>query len=222
MSDITERLTSYLELPAASDALRDYLEPGRFTGAYFELLVDPDPFTITANDLIAVSMLSVTIPAPTAAWLLGKGRPLVSALLRQIPANANLADSTIDIGEGSAAWELWDLLATGYDIRTTKTSKLLAAKRPALIPISDSVTRAALDRRGTWENWRAFVQSDQWSDLRPHLRKAAVEAGGAHLSDLRVLDIVIWMSAQRGDLDSPPCRTLMPSSHKLVPVDRPR
>jgi hypothetical protein len=221
MIDLGNYIGVYLDGPSATEALHAYLEPGRFTGAYFERLADPDPFTITANDLIAVSMLSVTIPAATAAWLLGEGRPLVSSLLREIPVDAHIADSSIDISEGSAAWELWDLIKTGNDIGTTKTSKLLAAKRPSLIPVNDSVTRALMNSLGTWDNWRAFLQSEFWTDLRPQLRRAGIDAGGAHLSDLRIIDIILWMTCQT-ESTALAARELMPNAHRVEPRERRR
>lgn len=221
MTDIAETFTRHLNTPTAVEALNDYLEPGRFTGSQFEALADPDPFTITANDLIAVSMLSVTIPAATAAWLLGEGRPLISSLLREIPADAHISDPNIDITEDGAANQLWALLRTGYDMGATKTSKLLAAKRPSLVPVTDSVTRKALDKKGTWANWRTFLQSSAWADLRPQLRTAAIEAGGAHLSDLRIIDIIIWMTSQTESTASA-ARVLMPDACKAKLRERRR
>lgn len=104
--DFTRTIVSLLSAAGAPSALRAYLEPGRFTGSLFEVFADSDPYTITASDLVAVSMLSVTIPAPTAAWLLGEGRPLVSSLLRQIPVDAHLGDPGILVGKGSAVLDL--------------------------------------------------------------------------------------------------------------------
>ncbi len=45
-----------------------------FSGRFFERLADPDPYRITASDIVAVSMLAVEVPAETAAWLLGEGQ----------------------------------------------------------------------------------------------------------------------------------------------------
>lgn len=185
----------------ASNSIVDYLKPGMFTGAFFEGIADPDPFRITANDIVAVSMLSVDIPAPTAAWILGEGQRHISALLRSMPTDAHLADPDVDISRNGPAWELWDLLSSGRDMGPTKTSKLMAAKRPSLIPISDSVVRAALEGQGTWSNWRAYLQSGEWKEARPGVRAAAIEAGGADLSDLRVLDIIIWMKSRPLEAD---------------------
>ena len=64
------------EAETASKNIRAYFDPKLpFTGSQFELLADTDhPNEITANDIVAVSTLSVTIPPKVAVWLLGENR----------------------------------------------------------------------------------------------------------------------------------------------------
>jgi hypothetical protein len=64
--------------------LKRYMEG--FTGSHFEALADTEePNRITERDILAVSMLSVDVPAATTIWLLGEGAARVSALLTKVP-----------------------------------------------------------------------------------------------------------------------------------------
>jgi hypothetical protein len=81
----------------------------------------------------------------------------------------------------------------------TTVSKLMAAKRPHLVPIYDSVVSNALDLSlsDSWSMWQHFMRQD-WSALCAKIRETADEVGGDHLSDLRVIDIVVWMTETSG------------------------
>jgi hypothetical protein len=60
----------------ASRDLHRYLHSDEetFTGRWFEVLADnARPNDITERDLLAVEMLSVTIPPRVSAWILGEG-----------------------------------------------------------------------------------------------------------------------------------------------------
>jgi hypothetical protein len=73
--------------------------------------------------------------------------------------------------------------------------KLLARKRPHLIPVYDSHVKVALGRERIHNTW--------WSDLRcqlttdagliPELESVRARAGVGHLSLLRTFDIMCWM-----------------------------
>lgn len=94
-----------------------------------------------------------------------------------------------------AAWRLWPLLLREqHGIGYVTTSKLLARKRPRLIPVYDRVVR---ERTGGSD---AF-----WSDLAEELRRDGrslhdrlvrlrSESGvGDDISVLRVFDVIAWM-----------------------------
>jgi hypothetical protein len=137
-------------------------------------------------------MLSVDIPPRLSAWLLGDGAPLVRSLLEEIPVDEQIGGSDSLLLENGSAWKLWDQLRNFSDVGRTKTSKLMARKRPRLIPIYDSVVAEALGierSKNTWTLWNEFMKGPGISDFR----EDAHNAGAAHLSDLRIIDIVIWM-----------------------------
>ena len=177
----------------AVEALSDYL--GSFRGRLFEQLADPDPFALTANDFVAVSALSVDIPPKAAALLLGELRPSITHHLRRIPAAAAITDGADLLAEDSDAWALYDLLRSVDGLGPTRVSKLLAAKRPALVPIRDSVVHVALGSpKEWWSPWVGFMTGPDATARLKQIRKVAVAARAQHLSLLRVLDVVIWMA----------------------------
>lgn len=82
----------------------------------------------------------------------------------------------------------------------TKLSKLLAVKRPDLIPIQDSLVDAALFKRhidNYWEPWQRLHRSDEGAQLRATAESVRDEAGvGEHLGPARIIDVVIWTWAR--------------------------
>lgn len=201
----------------AVQALKDYFDPVTgATGAWFERLADREhPNEITAQDLVAVSSLAVEIPARKSIWILGLGAAEVTALLEKFqPRDIALWSDAADLSRESPAWELWKLIQEkanacppGYSgMGVTKTSKLLAAKRPNLIPIQDSLVNSALFKRhidNYWEPWQRLHQSNEGTQLRQAAESVRDEAGvGELLGPLRIIDIVIWSWA-KAHLHSP-------------------
>ena len=191
-NDAISRFFQGDERENALSSLRAYLHPGAFTGAWYDRIPHTDPYAITAEDIVAVSMLSVDIPPRLSAWLLGDGAPLVRSLLEEIPVDERIGNSDSLLLENGPAWKLWNQLRNFADVGRTKTSKLMARKRPRLIPIYDSVVGKELGierSKNTWELWNAFMNDCGIDDFR----EDANNAGASHLSDLRIIDIVIWM-----------------------------
>lgn len=184
-----------------------------YTGSWFERLADTDsPSRITEKDIVAVSTLAVDVPAPTVIWLLNDGAPTVEGLLAQISPSQTLWDDAVDITREGPAWRLWDAIREGGWPRhrggmgTATTSKLLATKRPHLVPLQDSVVTTLLGRASSsnyWRKWQARLSGPGGDELRAaavSIRDEIPEA--AHLSVLRVLDIVLWMEGDRQGLAS--------------------
>ena len=197
-SDFNQKVLSYFSDGAefeAAESIREYLKPRAFTGSSFEKIPSPDPFSITAEDIVAVSMLSVDIPPRCSEWLLGEGQVTVRHLLEQIPVEADIRNFPSLTDPDGPAWQLWNQLISFTGMGRTKTSKLLARKRNRLIPIYDSVVSKALGLQRSdndWALWQNFMCETGIRDFR----QIANESGALHISDLRVLDIVIWMKEQ--------------------------
>lgn len=176
-----------------------------YRGAWFERLAGGGdrPETrdaIGADDIVAVSLLSVDIGWPVTRKILMDRRDDVTRLLSAIPIAVPLWEAGDDvIGTGSPADELWHLLraldeADDVGRRWVTAGKLLARKRPHLIPVYDSQVKAQVgleDGASWWLSLRAALRNDA---LRARLirlhHRARVPAG---VSILRTLDVVLWM-----------------------------
>lgn len=187
-------------------SLRRYFRD--FTGAWFDRLVEPAaPNRLTAADLVAVSMLSVTVPARAAVWILGEGAAEIESLLREVPNGVDLWEAGGAIADDAPLAMLWLRLQAkssqwegGDDangIGPVIAGKLLATKRPRLVPVYDAVVAEALGSFDKGTFWRSWQLAFEDPELLPAVRRVQAEAAEenpaiAGLSALRVLDIVIW------------------------------
>jgi hypothetical protein len=130
---------------------------------------------------------------------LGRDSALVSELLREIPVDVDIVevDQEMLCGE-SPANRLWDVLRQERDgVGPTRASKLLAAKRPRLLPIWDTFVEQAtgMGTLGSWWKVQYVLNDDQrlvWDWLR-ELRPLASNVPDS-VSELRILDVLLWMS----------------------------
>lgn len=178
------------------------------TGAHFESWMGggdaPEVVnTITADDLIAVTFLSVDVPAPAAIGILETHKDKISELLKQIPSDLDLAslaaeDFSATLEQGSAALQLWRLLrqsdAERWDVGPTKASKIMARKRPRLIPIYDSVIGSVMGMKNSDQQWILWHELlTDGSGLPERLNEIHEKSGVASdASALRIMDVVLW------------------------------
>lgn len=188
--------------------LRRYFAPGResLTGSQFETLgadraaLNRD--VVTAEDLVAVQLLNVRVPPAVALELLqGDLGQQISDELRKLPLSVELSEEAArpyieDCGPASRAWQM---LRECHGVNKAIAGKLLARKRPKLLPVYDNVVACALHgRRGFWLWLHEQLRAENLL-LTERLRKLRDDSGiPAHVSDIRVLDIVIWMR-HKGD-----------------------
>lgn len=151
---------------------------------------------ITAEDLVTLPMLSVGFTGNAAVQILQTHAPRITELLTEIPTNIDMWDdkATASLARTGPAWQLWALLYSVEDFGSTKTSKLMARKRPRLVPVHDGVIKTALKVsrfKDSWEVWRTQLLTP---DIRARLERWQHEADlDPQLSLLRVLDVVMWM-----------------------------
>ncbi|MET7534236.1 DUF6308 family protein [Streptomyces goshikiensis] len=205
---VRQRLHVVLDTERVVDDLRRYfgigLPPGAgaFTGGRFEHLAGggdrwqvADRFT--AEDLVAVQALSVTVPAPVALDLLeGPLGGQLSELLRGIPSDIDLSDADASVvADGSPAHRAWCLLEDQYKIGWVTAGKLLARKRPRLLPVYDRVVRCALGHPPSfWTDLRTALRED---DAALHHRLLGLRRSAGlpeTVSALRVADVAVWMA----------------------------
>jgi hypothetical protein len=179
-----------------------------YSGAYFERLGGggdrPEvAYQFTADDLLAVSMLSVRVDRYYALHVLDYRAREISGLLAQIPLGIALQDQEAEdlIADDGPASKLWfllnDIKPRPQDDRLgwVAAGKLLARKRPDLIPVNDSRVKEVLGRThidGRW--WRDLrCQFIKDPDLVRQLESVRARAGATQLSLLRIFDIMCWM-----------------------------
>jgi len=193
--------------PTAVELLRGYFSPrlrDGFTGAHFERLGGggdrPEvAHEFTAEDLVAVTMLSVKVPAEAALRILGSDRSRLSELLRTIPTDRDLVEvDPSEIDHEWAPWLLDDALSDLTGLGRTTVSKLIARKRPRLIPIYDrEVNKVLTLNKGPL--WRPLAEALQANERALHLNLISLrdEAEiGDDISPLRVLDVLVWRTGK--------------------------
>jgi hypothetical protein len=190
--------------------LRAYYEqrPGtplgtRITGARFDTwdstgTRQADTNRFTADDMVAVTFLAVQVH-PRAAWELLTGDPdRFNRLLAQVDPSADLADvDPASIGEDWPAWRLWSELRTLRGIDWVIAGKLLARKRPRLIPIYDRIVKTVTGNdRNFWIPLSQELRKDgQALHHRLGRLRQAADLDEA-VTRLRVFDIITWMEGK--------------------------
>lgn len=186
------------------DYLKTYSEGGAYTGAYFHELTHagpshPDRFDIT--DVASLSLLSVTLNGQMAHELTKndeESNQLARVLAREPDRDLGelTADQVKSLNSDKGLNPAWKTIRHIHGVGPTRTAKLLARKRPRLIPIWDSVIARVLGLPTTESYWIRFhtaLTADE-SSLDKRLAELAQKAGVAErYSRIRVLDILAWM-----------------------------
>lgn len=184
-------LSCLLDDDRTAALVRAYFDPETpFAGYTFDDLGENPSEEITPSDLLAVSLLDVAIPAPSVRALI-ENPARWSELLRQerIPDDVPLWEMTDQ--HYDAANQMWRALNELSGVGPTKAGKLMARKRPHLIPIFDEVVGGFLK---PWTD-------DLWKDLRTALSDVELRSRIDSLADrlprrpstLRLVDVAIWM-----------------------------
>lgn len=172
----------------------------RYAGADFNTLGINDPDAISGDDLLAVHLLGrMSFDPPTVRSLLLKGeiRRQITRLLCDIdPSVAIWADDAEPAIQ--AADRLWHVLKGINGIGPVIAGKLLARKRPRLVPILDErVDKYFNPPLGKfWGTLQAALREAGLPDmiesaLRPDtLRGSEIEA---KVTTIRLLDVAVWM-----------------------------
>jgi Family of unknown function (DUF6308) len=139
-----------------------------------------------------VTTLSVEVPAEVAISVSEDGADQIAGLLSEIPPTAIIWNADSHLVPRSRADRLYWLLHGRRGMGRTTTSKLLAAKRPGLIPIWDDQAGQTIASRDAnyWQLWAERCASPRGDELR--LVASVVNATSEpNLELLRAIDIVV-------------------------------
>lgn len=205
--DTIDDLAAWLIAPENHQRMQQhidrYFEAGPvYTGSLFEWFAHrSDRLAFTPWDILAVESLSVTIPTRVRHWLLTDPEP-ASQLARCV----GLIDSALTCGVQPSLWnasdeltgaleDLYDSVRRQPDMGKVKTSKVLAAKFPRLVPIRDSKVEALLGMSDSEQWWGPIASSlgAEGSSQISVLRALRVPTWVGGVSELRRLDVVLWM-----------------------------
>jgi len=172
-----------------------------FTGSAFDTwepsgtrAASADVFT--ADDLVAVSLLSVRLTGRAAHELLVRRRDHFSALLAEVGPDRDLVDVEEEISTARPASRLLSALKSLPGVGTTTATKLLARKRPRLRPVWDTVVAGHLGVRYSYiEPLRQQLRADDGA-LHRRLVRLGQKAELTGVSPLRVFDVVTWLEAK--------------------------
>ena len=188
------------------------------------------PNDITAEVLLAVQCRGVRFTGDQALWILDVKRGEITRLLKQFPIGTvphhlwdeDQVDIETNRGEGfegmSSATQLWQTLSRlpvshqGFDeagekrhgVGPTRTSKLMARKRPDLFPIFDSRVKKMLGARNSshwYERYRDLMLTEQGGvalyrrlgELTQNLKSDDGSGVPVNLTVLRACDVILWM-----------------------------
>ncbi|SDP11103.1 hypothetical protein SAMN05660199_03177 [Klenkia soli] len=196
----------YFDGPEPVELVRKYMSSDRtgpaFTGSLFNTwagggMVHPD--VVTADDLIAVQMMSMR-PYSKTIWRLLEGqRHAITAALSQVPLSATLWDEDDVVRDHlAAATVAWQTIRDVPGAGWVTAGKVMARKRPDLIPVYDTVVRKVIGGGAFWgplHEWLRAPAPAGAVNNRALLQDIRARAGAAphQLPDLRVFDVVLWM-----------------------------
>lgn len=173
-----------------------------FSGRRFdEVVMTTDPMQFEPRDVIAINMLNVRLPSHGIDKLLFDPDFITecSALLQDIPVEAQLWEvSREDVGPkgpGAALWRLVQANVKGTKNGFTVISKLMAAKRPRLFPVWDTLVDGLVQRPNgkLWEPMHDLLSD---TATRTELQRLT-DGAPPHVTLLRRIDVALWLEADR-------------------------
>jgi hypothetical protein len=187
--------TNSREFSWAVDHVSGYFHTSSHSGRRFERLgrttARGDGVVLDASDIVALSMLGVYVPGSAAIEILEKRKSEITDRLLRIPDASIHEVEWSELQPRSAADELWYLLDDIWGLGSTKVSKLMARKRPGLIPIYDD---RVVHRLGCPPHWWES-QWTWWRDATHVEAMRIMRARVGRIEDitlLRVFDVAVW------------------------------
>lgn len=173
-----------------------YIDNG-FTGKYFEHYAKlSSPGSFDGNDIAAVTCLSIRFDNHMVGSISALKSKL-DTLIKKLPAPGKpIWDVDEDVfKKTSELSQIYELLSGLDRVGSVTASKLLAAKRPHLVPIRDTEVAKLFGNPKSW--WIPWFEAMQDKGLRDRLEEYQKKAKLPHVSLLRIADVILWMSATR-------------------------
>ena len=153
------------------------------------------PGSFDESDLRHANRGGARISAAEQAAILERGGQIERAL-RQIDRDASLVESV----PWAALTELFDNFAGIHGVGFSKMTKALHPKRPALIPMLDSVVQAYLAIEDPPDSFaehaialvRSYKRDLDRNGSALHSIRRELASHGRELTEVRILDILIW------------------------------
>lgn len=190
----------------AVDLVRGYYEgvttgSAQFEGSHFDVLDGGGGRRSAENvlesaDVVALTFLQVPLATKTAYDVLVRYKSELEDLLALIPSDLDLVDmDPARITEDWPAWRLYKRLQLIDGISYVRASKLLARKRPRLIPVRDRHLDKLIDGDFWAPLCRLLKESAPGTTVSLHERLVAIGADAgvpAQVSALRIFDVIAW------------------------------
>lgn len=179
--------------PTVPHMVRAYYDPdGTFAGLTFDTVGNNPADRFSTDDALAISLLDTALTPKAVRDLTEARADEFAELLALVP------DPTVVLWEATdahldAANSLWRWLCdTINGVGPTRAGKILARKRPALIPIADEVTLRLFKApsNGLWVTLRAVLADTEVRHTVEALRGDLPET----VTTLRLLDTALWMT----------------------------
>jgi hypothetical protein len=173
---------------------------GRHFEAFSALGAGPK---ITSWDVLAAESLSVAIPPDVVLWISRENRER-DQLLNSLYESLVLGKQKIwtcheqVFADNEDLSKLYKMLKEHKNMSYVKSSKLLAAKFPEVVPIRDSKVEMLLGLRSS-ERWWLDIRNlflDDGGLLATHLDRLPIPPECGPITTLRRLDIILWMEAK--------------------------
>lgn len=194
-AELSGRLRTEIAKPGTRELLEAYFSrrDARFAGELFNTFGTNDPFSLGPDDLLVVGFLDEAFNAEAASKVLIEDRGAYERLLHGIPPDQDIWESSADVSDESLASEIWRRLKSINGVGPVRAGKLLARKRPRLIPIFDSVMDKVV-QAPSGRYWLSMQEALRDDDLRTAVNGVRPPWLSPAVPTLRVLDAALWMN----------------------------
>ena len=191
---LTPRVVELLKRKSTKELVHRYFNPHKnepFSGDLFHTLPTNDFDCFGNDDLLSLNLLDEPVTAQQIK-ILTSGK--FDDLLRNIDPNVDITE--LDGSPYEHAINLWIALREVHGFGPTRVSKLLARKRPKLLPIRDQIVNDQLQIKGySW--WKSLAGTMRNTSVKELLRELSPSKATQAPTPLRVLDVAIWMHGSR-------------------------